>query len=123
MGLIAVVLISCTGTIQSGAPTTSSSSTTLATPPVELQLPGESEGAFVFRTHCATCHGAAGEGELGPPLQGIVNRMTEIDQIAAVKGGSGRMPAFASSLSDDEIRSVVDYTRTQLPESTPSSDP
>jgi mono/diheme cytochrome c family protein len=125
IGVTAMVLASCAGAVQAGAPTTSSVPAARVTAPVETPRPGESEGAFLFRTHCSACHGATGEGELGPPLQGIADRMTEVDQIAVVKSGKGEMPPFAPSLSDDQVRAVVDYTRTELPAptSTPSSGP
>jgi mono/diheme cytochrome c family protein len=40
--------------------------------------------------------------------------MSVADQTAVVDGGRGRMPGFASSLTEAEIAAVVDYTRTQL---------
>ena len=76
--------------------------------------PGEGEGAFVYRTQCAGCHGARGEGELGPALVGIASRMTEAEEVARVRAGGGRMPAFAPGLTDQEIAAVVRHTRDEL---------
>jgi mono/diheme cytochrome c family protein len=74
----------------------------------------ESEGARVFRTQCAGCHGTQGQGSLGPSLIGIESRLSVADQTAVVQNGRGLMPAFTSSLTEAEIAAVVDYTRTQL---------
>jgi len=35
----------------------------------------ETDGASIFRAQCAGCHGANGEGNLGPALSGIADRM------------------------------------------------
>lgn len=74
----------------------------------------ESEGARVFRTQCAGCHGTGGQGNLGPSLIGIEGRLSAADQTAVVENGRGRMPAFTTTLTEAEIAAVVDYTRTQL---------
>lgn len=74
----------------------------------------ESEGARVFSTQCAGCHGTRGQGNLGPSLIGIESRLSAADQTAVVENGRGVMPAFATTLTEAEIAAVVDYTRTQL---------
>jgi mono/diheme cytochrome c family protein len=81
-------------------------------------LPSEAGGADVFRTRCASCHGRDGTGNLGPSLIMIATRMTLDDELAIVRQGRGRMPAFRTALSDAALTGVVDYTRTQLAGST-----
>jgi mono/diheme cytochrome c family protein len=73
-------------------------------------------GAEIYVTHCARCHGSDGGGGTGPRLAGkVTDDFPDIeDQIAFVTKGKGGMPAFGNSLSDAEIRSVVEYTRTNL---------
>jgi cytochrome c oxidase subunit 2 len=76
-----------------------------------------SPGARIFQADCASCHGASGEGVVGPRLAGgvVVRRFpNEADQIAFVAAGRGAMPAFGATLSPVELRQVVDYTRTGL---------
>jgi mono/diheme cytochrome c family protein len=96
------------------------------------------DGAAIFKANCASCHGAAGEGGVGPALQNGDAKVTfpnEADQISWVHTGSnpyagkpygdpnreggqrvakGGMPAFAGTLSDAEIQAVVTYEREQL---------
>lgn len=71
-------------------------------------------GRRVFAGNCARCHGTAGEGGIGPQLAGRVrvHFATPEDEIAVVRDGRGSMPSFAGALSDEEIRDVVEYTRS-----------
>lgn len=97
-------------------------------------------GAGVYHSAgCSTCHGANGEGGVGPALhakQSVLTFPKEADQINWVKTGSsgvagqlygdparpggqrgpakGIMPAFASSLSASQIDAVVKYEREKL---------
>jgi len=72
-------------------------------------------GAQLYAANCAGCHGADGEGGTGPQLAGgaAVKRFPDLeDQITFVTDGSGAMPAFGGRLSPNQIRQVVEYTRT-----------
>ena len=97
-------------------------------------------GAQVYRSAgCSGCHGAAGEGGVGPALAGGQAKLTfptEADHISWVKTGSqpftgqkygdpartggqhgpakGIMPAFSGSLSQAQIEAVVKYEREKL---------
>src|SRR5207302_11422069 len=74
-------------------------------------------GQSVFIDNCATCHGSKGEGGIGPKLGGgaVVSKFpNETDQILVVTSGRDGMPAFGERLSADEIKAVVEYTRTGL---------
>lgn len=93
------------GSVSSIATTASSSSTT---------MPLGTDGARIFKAKCAGCHGPTGEGNLGPSLVGVGNRMSEADQIAVVSHGRAGMLAFSPALSDEQIRAVVEYTRNDL---------
>lgn len=79
---------------------------------------GEGEprtGSEIYREVCATCHGRAGQGFVGPSLIDVAARYPNIaDQVALVTSGRGRMPAFGGQLSRAEIAKVVEYTRTGL---------
>lgn len=75
------------------------------------------DGAAVFASNCAQCHGVLGEGGSAPALAGgrLVQAFPDVDnQIAFVKAGGGGMPSFRELLSDAEIEAVVEYTRSEL---------
>jgi cytochrome c5 len=80
---------------------------------------GAPTGEEVYRRNCASCHGETGGGGFGPSMVGVADRLALEDHVAVVRDGRGRMPAWASSLSPEEIEAVVDYQRTALSE--PSS--
>jgi mono/diheme cytochrome c family protein len=97
-------------------------------------------GAEVYKSAgCSGCHGASGEGGVGPKLSGGDAKLTfpnEADQISWVKTGSGPfsgqkygdpnrpggqmgpakglMPGFAGTLSEAQIDAVVKYEREKL---------
>lgn len=70
-------------------------------------------GAEVFTQACARCHGAAGEGtQRGRPMTGIALEQPDAAvHIASITDGKGNMPAFAESLSAEQISAVVAYVR------------
>jgi len=97
------------------------------------------QGAQVFAKNCSPCHGAQGEGGVGPKLAGGEAKLTfpnEADHIAWVDTGSaphkgqpygdparpggqhiaksGGMPPFKGTLSDTEIKNVVTFERDGL---------
>ena len=73
-------------------------------------------GKGIYEARCATCHGVDGQGGVGPELAGVVTtKYPNIeDQIAIVTNGKGEMPAWRGELTAEEIRKVVEYTRTGL---------
>ena len=74
-------------------------------------------GEQIFAANCSTCHGAHGEGAVGPRLSGgaVVRRYPNpADQIAVVTSGRAGMPAWKGRLTPAQIAAVVEYTRTGL---------
>jgi mono/diheme cytochrome c family protein len=69
--------------------------------PEELAL-----GATAYVRACASCHGAQGEGGIGPRVAG----RTDAALIASViREGAGAMPALAGAVSPAEIDAVSKY--------------
>ncbi|HUW01122.1 MAG TPA: cytochrome c [Acidimicrobiales bacterium] len=71
------------------------------------------DGQDLYGRRCAGCHGADGQGSVGPRLGGgaaIENFPDPADQATVIRNGRGGMPSF-SSLSDEEIDALVVYTR------------
>lgn len=75
----------------------------------------EGDDARIFSTRCASCHGAAGQGLIGPSFNGVSTRYeTPEEQEEIVRNGRNNMPAFKGVLSDEQIAAVVKYERDVL---------
>lgn len=73
-----------------------------------------SEGARIYKSNCAECHGENGGGtEKGISfLEGHALDHPREDFIAQVKNGEeDKMPSFSDKLTDAEIEAVVTYVR------------
>lgn len=84
----------------------------------ELPEGWREEGETLFVNQCAACHQADGEGIEGvfPNLAGNPLVTSEQDEVVwqlidVVLYGRGGMPAFAGSLSDEEIAFVLSFVR------------
>jgi mono/diheme cytochrome c family protein len=81
--------------------------------------PDKSATAGTFRTKCAICHGPDGAGSaVGksmnvPDLRSsVVQNKADGELAQIISNGKGGMPAFKSSLSDDQIQALVTYVRS-----------
>lgn len=75
---------------------------------IEKEWP--TKGKAVFAANCAGCHGAAGEGGVGPKLAES-DKLTKDGGIythTVIVKGKGAMPA-QSQLKDDEVYAVTNY--------------
>jgi mono/diheme cytochrome c family protein len=97
------------------------------------------DGSTIFGNNCAACHGASGQGGVGPKLAGGEAKLTFPvidDHISWINTGSapfkgkpygdpnrpggqhvaatGGMPAFQGKLTPEEIQAVADYERDGL---------
>jgi mono/diheme cytochrome c family protein len=77
------------------------------------------DGAAIFKAQCAKCHGDTGQSDttIGkamkvPPLAGDANvqKMSEADVAARIKGNAKHPPTI-KSLSDDDINAVAAYVK------------
>ena len=68
-------------------------------------------GQQVYQNECATCHGAEGQGGLGPAQAG--NNSLEDAQFVVdrIVNGKGEMPALGGQLSDEQVAAVSTYIR------------
>jgi len=96
----------------------------------KLVLQGES----VYKLHCASCHGQHGEGAPGwrkrdadgmypaPPLNGTGHAWHHSkDKLKDVildgsEPGKGKMPAWRSKLSDQEVNAVIEWFQSRWPD-------
>jgi mono/diheme cytochrome c family protein len=72
------------------------------------------DGAAIFKAKCAACHGAEGQGKVGPALKGT---SLSADQIADVltKGNDAKKAPHkkpASGLSADDAKAVAEYVKS-----------
>jgi mono/diheme cytochrome c family protein len=81
--------------------------------------PNSTAASATFRSKCAVCHGPAGAGStVGksmnvPDLRAPVVQSAPDAQLSQIiSDGKGGMPAFKSSLSGDQIHSLVTYIRS-----------
>jgi mono/diheme cytochrome c family protein len=97
--------------------------------------PTAADGAQIFASRCASCHQATGAGLAGvfPPLAGsewvngdakTVARilLLGVNGKIAVAGAtySGTMPAFGTTLSDEEIAAVTSHVRSSFGNKSPA---
>ena len=78
---------------------------------------GVVDGAAIFDSQCASCHGTKGQGAAGPKLNGGSVTRTFGDanaELVVVRGGRGGMPAFEGRLTYEQLQAVVEFTRTGL---------
>ncbi|MBI4302191.1 MAG: cytochrome c, partial [Chloroflexi bacterium] len=70
------------------------------------------QGRTLFATKgCSVCHGANGEGGIGPRLAGHFHSSDLITSI--VRNGSGAMPAFApAQISDGDLAAIVAFVQS-----------
>ncbi len=84
-----------------------------------LQAGPAPDGGDLFKQKCAMCHGADGKGYASlktpdftdPKVQASLTDQEITEVIKNGKKGTA-MPAFANSLSDDQIQSLVVYIRS-----------
>lgn len=82
---------------------------------VSLALPAfAQDGAAIFKTKCAGCHGPEGQGKIGPKLAGT---SVSADQIAAMltSGNDAKKPPHKKPLSGvtaDDAKAVAAFVKT-----------
>jgi len=72
------------------------------------------DGAAIFKAKCSDCHGAEGQGKVGPALKGTT---LSADDIAALltKGNDAKKPPHKkamSGLADSDAKAVAEYVKT-----------
>ena len=67
-------------------------------------------GHSAYTQYCSSCHGDRGQGVMGPDIRD--EDMSDADIANTIKQGSGRMPAFKTVLTPNQISGLVMYVRT-----------
>jgi cytochrome c len=72
------------------------------------------DGAALYKTKCAACHGAAGEGKVGPSLQKTALTQQQITDLLT-KGAEGKKAPHSkavSGLTADQAAALATYVGT-----------
>ena len=80
-----------------------------------VPLHAQGDGAALFKTKCAACHGADGSGDtsMGKTLKirdlrsAEVQKQTDAELTEITTNGKGKMPAYKGKLTDDQIKQLV----------------
>jgi len=122
------LLTSCSESTAPATTTVAVQSTPSATDPAVL-----TKGQSLYRTHCASCHGAMAQGAPDwhkrgtdgkfppPPLNGTGHTWhhPHSQLVATIKNGTliggGNMPPWKDKLSDAEIDAVLAWLRSNWP--------
>ncbi|MFD0589857.1 c-type cytochrome [Paenibacillus sp. GCM10027627] len=69
------------------------------------------EVAALYKARCISCHGSELQGKVGAntDLTKVGSRMSAEQIAEQIRSGKGLMPAFESSLSDEEIKGLSDW--------------
>jgi cytochrome c551 len=78
------------------------------------------EGADIFKSKCAACHGADGKGNTGMgkslKLRDLssadVQKQSDTELTNIITNGKDKMPKYDGKLTKDQINDVVKYLRT-----------
>jgi cytochrome c oxidase subunit 2 len=86
----------------------------LATQAREQEAGTSGLGKETFDGVCAKCHGLAGEGDIGPRLQGnqLLDDAAAIEQV--VREGRGEMPPVGKDWEERQMRALTDYLKEEL---------
>ena len=81
---------------------------------------GGADGAALYKSKCAMCHGPDGAGQtaMGKNMKlrdlrsADVQKQTDAELAKWIADGKGKMPAYKSKMSADEINALVAFIRT-----------
>ena len=81
---------------------------------------GGADGAALYKSKCALCHGADGAGQtpMGKNMKlrdlrsADVQKQTDAELAKWIADGKGKMPAYKSKMSAEEINALVAFIRT-----------
>lgn len=81
----------------------------------DASLTGDAaNGATVYSTHCASCHGASGEGGFGPAMAEAASGMDDAELWELVRAGLAAegMPAFdTDTITQQELADLVAHVQ------------
>jgi cytochrome c6 len=73
------------------------------------------DGATLYKTKCAACHGADGAGKPAAKIPSLISddaKKLSDDDLAKAITGQAKHPAGVKSLTPDQVKPVVSYIRS-----------
>jgi len=72
------------------------------------------DGAAIFKTKCAACHGPEGQGKVGPALKGTSKSADEIEKFLTTGDEAKKMPHKKpiSGLSPEDAKAVAEFVKS-----------
>jgi cytochrome c6 len=84
-----------------------------------LSVSAHAQGADLFKSKCAACHGADGTGSAMGKKMGAhdfttveVQKMSDAELDDVITNGKNKMPKYADKLKPEEVKGLVAYIRT-----------
>jgi cytochrome c oxidase cbb3-type subunit 2 len=100
--------------VKAAAPAAAAAAPPDARNPFADQQSAIEAGRALYDTHCASCHGEHGSGDIGANLEDYDADDPDFYTIIA-QGYEGEMPGFAGQLDRKKIWSIVTYVRSLAP--------
>ncbi len=72
----------------------------------------EEEGELIFKTKCSVCHGLTGDKQLSGAKKLTESSLSQEEIESMVTNGQRQMPAFNTQLTKEEIQAVSKYAFT-----------
>jgi cytochrome c oxidase subunit 2 len=71
-------------------------------------------GSETFTGVCAKCHGLAGQGDIGPPLQGnqLLSDPAAVERV--VREGRGEMPPVGKDWNDRQMNALIGFLQDEV---------
>lgn len=66
----------------------------------------------LYKSYCVTCHGITGDLKTNGAIDLKLSSLTLDERIVVIKKGRNIMPSFESTLSQDEIKKIAEFTFT-----------
>jgi mono/diheme cytochrome c family protein len=72
------------------------------------------DGAAIYKAKCAVCHGAEGQGKVGPALKGTSLSADQITNLLTKGDEAKKAPhkKAVSGLSADDAKAVAEYVKS-----------
>jgi len=77
-------------------------------------LASAADGAATYKAKCAACHGAEGQGKVGPALKGTSKSADDIVALLTTGDEAKKAPhkKALSGVSADDAKAVADYVKS-----------